>query len=106
MDERRRFERIDIPDSAKLWVLDAKGKRLGKLKSLGRGGMLFPCDVQFASGSKQVFHICDDLEGITRAVNVVVRYHSSEGLGCEFERLDTDAAVDIGVWIGKFYAMK
>jgi hypothetical protein len=26
------------------------------------------------------------------------------GLACEFEKLDTDAAVDIGVWIGQYYS--
>ena len=103
-DERRRFERVNVPDSARLHVLDAAGKKLGKLKMLGRGGMLFTCDTPFPSGSKQVFHICDDIEGIVRPVNTVVRYFSKEGVGCEFERLDTDAAVDLGVWIGRLYS--
>ena len=71
MDERRRFERVDIPDSAKLWVLDSKGHKLGKLKILGRGGMLFACQTPFASGSKQVFNIADDVEGIVDRKSVV-----------------------------------
>ncbi|SRR6266702_3819055 len=105
-DERRRFERIDIPESARLHVLDSTGRKLGKVKSLGRGGMLFTCDVPYMPGSKQVFQICDYAEGVFRSVNAVVRYFTSRGVACEFEVLDTDAAVDIGVWIGKFYSSK
>jgi len=104
MDERRRFERVNVPDSARLHVMDASGKKLGKVKMLGRGGMLFECTTPYASGSKQTFHICDDIEGIVHPVNTVVRYFTKEGVACEFERLDVDAAVDLGVWIGKFYS--
>ena len=101
-DERRRFERINIPESARIYVRDANGKRLGVLRILGRGGMLFSCETPYESGSKATFQIVDDAEGITRPVNTIVRYFTPEGIACEFERLDTDAAVDIGVWIGKF----
>ena len=104
MDERRRFERIIVPDSARLYVLDSEGKKLGRMRMLGRGGMLFECSKEYQAGTKHVFHISDDEEGIVRPVSTVVRYLSNEGLGVEFEKLDTDAAVDIGVWIGKFYA--
>ncbi len=106
MDDRRRYERIRIPESARLFVLDANGKRLGRLKNLGRGGMLFDCDAPYTAGTKQTFQISDDVEGIVRPLHTVVRYLSNEGLGVEFEKLDTDAAVDIGVWIGKFYAKR
>ena len=105
-DERRRFERVDIPDSARLHVLNPAGKKLGKVRILGRGGMLFACDVPYTPGTKQVFQICDYSDGVVRSVNTVVRYFTAQGVACEFEKLDTDAAVDIGVWIGKYYSSK
>jgi hypothetical protein len=104
MDERRRFERIDLPSAARILVLDSGGKKLGKLKMLGRGGMLFASETPFTPGAKQTFQISDEEEAIVRPVNTVVRYFTEEGVGCEFEKLDTDAAVDIGVWIGKYYS--
>jgi hypothetical protein len=103
-DERRRFERIDLPESARIHVLDENGKKLGKMKCLGRGGMLFACDVPYTPGTKQVFQICDYAEGIFHSVHTVVRYFNIFGLACEFEKLDTDTAVDIGVWIGQYYS--
>ncbi len=106
MDERRRFERVEVPGSAHIQILDAGGKKLGRLKMLGRGGMLFECATSYPSGSRQTLYICDDAEGINREVHAIVRYFTSEGLGCEFEKLDIDGAVDIGVWIGRFYPSK
>jgi hypothetical protein len=103
-DERRRFERIEIPEAARIYVLDTEGKKLGKVKCLGRGGMLFACDVPYTPGSKQVFQICDYAEGIFHNVQTVVRYSNIFGVACEFEKLDTDTAVDIGVWIGQHYS--
>ncbi len=103
MDERRRFERITVPESARLQVLDSGGKKLGRLKILGRGGMYFSCKKRFESGSKHVFQISDEVDGIVRPVSAVVRYHRADGVGCEFEKLDTDAAVEVGVWIGRLH---
>jgi PilZ domain len=103
-DERRRFERVDIPESARIQVLDSNGKKLGLLKILGRGGMLFCCETPYPPGARAMFQICDHEEGITRSVNTIVRYFNDEGIACEFEKLEIDAAVDIGVWIGKFYS--
>jgi hypothetical protein len=104
MDDRRRFERIDVPQSSRLFALDENGNKLGKLKILGRGGMLFISSIPFKPGSKHTLQISDEVEGIVRPVQAVIRYHTFEGVGCEFEKLDTDAAVEIGVWIGRFYA--
>ena len=106
MDERRRFERVNIPDSARLHVTDTSRKKLGKLKILGRGGMLFACEVPYTPGTRHAFRICDDIEGISRTVNTVIRYFTADGVACQFEKLDSDAAVDIGVWIGKFYSSR
>src|SRR3569832_1282974 len=101
-DERRRFERIEIPDSARLQVLDPTGRKLGKVKILGRGGMLFTCDVPYLPGTRQEFQNYDYADGIVRTVNTVIRYFKAQGVACEFEKHDIDAAVDIGVWIGKY----
>jgi hypothetical protein len=46
----------------------------------------------------------DDTEGIKRPVPAVARYNTPQGIGFEFESLEPDAAVEIGVIIGKYYS--
>lgn len=106
MDDRRRFERVDIPDNARIFVLDSNGSKLGPLRILGRGGMLFLSNRDLTPGSKMTLRISDEVEVLTRDVEATIRYRSPEGIGCEFEKLDADTAVEIGVWIGKFYSSR
>lgn len=104
MDDRRRFERVNMPDSAKVYVTDEQNGRLGAVKVLGRGGMLIKAERPLMAGSHQGLFLVDDSEGIRRELHAVVRYNSDEGTGLEFENLEPDAAVEVGVIIGKYYA--
>jgi hypothetical protein len=46
----------------------------------------------------------DESEEIRRAVEAVVRYVMPDAVGFEYDNLPADAAVEIGVIIGKYYA--
>lgn len=104
MDDRRRFERVNLPDSAKVYVTDEQNGRLGTVKVIGRGGMLVQPEQAMPTGASLTMYLIDESEGITRALNAVVRYNREEGVGLEFENLEPDAAVEVGVIIGKYYA--
>jgi PilZ domain-containing protein len=106
MQDRRKFERVELPDSARVHVEDAQGKRLGLVKMIGRGGMLVEIAEGLTAGSRHEMYIVDSSEGIRREVQVVVRYSRPEGVGCEFEDLNPDAAVEVGVIIGKYYSAR
>jgi len=104
MDERRKFERINIPASAKIRLQTASGKRLGPVRVLGRGGFMVDTSESFDLGKRMDVIIVDDAEGIHRKVSAVPRYREGQGIGFEFHHLDADAAVEVGVIIGKYYA--
>lgn len=104
IDERRRFERVSLPDSAKVYLADSQKRRLGPVLVIGRGGLLFKTDYPFEPGSRVDLLLVDDTEGIKRELNAVVRYNREEGVGLEFDRLEPDAAVEVGVIIGKYYS--
>ena len=106
MQDRRKFERVELPDSARVHVEDAQGKRLGTVKLIGRGGMLVDIAEGLAAGSRHEMYIVDPSEGIRREVQIVVRYSAPGGVGCEFEDLNPDAAVEVGVIIGKYYSAR
>ncbi len=101
--DRRRFDRAEVPPQARVYALDHAGVKLGAIRQIGRGGLLVDTRKPFAIGTKLTLKISDEREGILREVQAVVRYLSEEGLGCEFERLDADAAVEVGVLLGRFY---
>ncbi len=104
MEERRKFERVQIPETAKVYAEDVDGKRLGMVVMIGRGGMLLSIPQGLPAGSRRTMYVVDDSEGIRREVHVVVRYSMPDGVGCEFESLDPEAAVEVGVIIGKYYS--
>lgn len=104
MDERRQFERIQLPKSAKVFAETNEGKRLGAISILGRGGMLVTTSEDYVAGSLHELFLVDESEGIRREVRAVARYRTQEGMGFEFDQLDPDAAVEIGVIIGKYYS--
>lgn len=104
MDERRRFERINIPASAKIHAQTASGKRVGPVRVLGRGGFMVDTPESFELGKKLDLVIVDEAEGIHRKVAAVPRYRQGPGVGFEFHHLDADTAVEVGVMIGKYYA--
>jgi hypothetical protein len=104
MDERRKFERIHIPNSAKIRLETVSAKAIGPVRMLGRGGFMVDTQESFELGKKMDVVIVDEAEGIHRKVSAVPRYRQGQGLGFEFHHLDADAAVEIGVMIGRYYS--
>lgn len=102
--ERRRFERVNVTPESKVYVTNAKGARLGKLRMIARGGLLMASSQKFPKGKEISLHIVDEAEGIRCPVRAQVRYSGAEGAGFQFVDLDPEAAVEIGILIGKFYA--
>lgn len=103
MDERRKFERVNIPEAANIYAEDRSGRRLGTVRMLGRGGLLIESQERFTQGERSNLVLVDEAEGIRRELSAVVRYAVSGRVGFEFENLDADAGVEIGVIIGKHY---
>ena len=103
--ERRKFERVLLNKVAKAYVTDAHGKKLGHLRMLGRGGFQVETKRKFVVGDSITALIVDESEDIRREVIGVIR-NVAEGklVGIEFSDLDPDAAVEVGVIIGKYYA--
>lgn len=101
--ERRRFERVDVPFKAKVRICDTKGKLLGVIRQIGRGGLMLEPEREFKKDKKYKLVISDDSEKIRFQVDAVVRYSSARHVGFEFQDLDANAAVDVGILIGKYY---
>jgi len=106
MDERRKFERLNLPPASKAFVTDHNGKRLGNLSVLGRGGFQIDCrdNSAFKPGSAYELVIVDESEAIRREVTGIVRMSLPGAIGFEFQDLNPDAAVEVGVIIGKYYS--
>ena len=102
--DRRRHERVSVAPGSKVYVTDAKGARLGKLRMIARGGLLLASSQKFSRGKELSLHIVDQAEGIRCAVRAQVRYSGTEGVGLQFVDLDPGAAVEVGILIGKHYA--
>ena len=104
-DERRKFERVTMPKASPVKVRNEDGKDLGPVTMIGRGGI----QVQEAKppeiGSEVRLTLIDTTEGIQRSVDAVARnVIGGTFVGYEFQNLDADAAVEIGVIIGKYYS--
>ncbi len=105
MDDRRQFDRVVIPATAEIFANDDQGNRLGRIRILGRGGFLLQTARRFPINVPLVMVIVAEREGIRRTVDVVQRYVTPEGNGgFEFRSLSADAAVEIGVLIGKYFS--
>jgi hypothetical protein len=104
MDDRRRFERINLPEASKVYATDADGKRLGLVRILGRGGLLVATGEKFEDGSEYTLALVDESEGIRRKVHAEALYTTPQGVGFKFVNLEPDAAVEVGVIIGKYYS--
>ena len=102
--ERRKFERVAIPATSKTFVVNADGKRVGALSVLGRGGFQVDTTEKFKPGEAYHFKIVDESEGIRRDVWAIPRMVTANAVGFEFESLEADAAVEVGVIIGKYYS--
>lgn len=101
--ERRKFERVAVGYAAKVRITDTKGHLLGILRKIGRGGFALEPEKPFKKDKKLKVVISDDSEKIRFQVNAVVRYAGPREAGFEFRDLDAEAAVDVGILIGKYY---
>jgi hypothetical protein len=102
--ERRYFDRIVIPATPNLCLEDDQGNRFGRIRMLGRGGLLLETNRRFPAGETLAFTIVGERDGVRRQVHAVQRYTNPEGdVGFEFQALEADAAVEIGVLIDKYF---
>jgi hypothetical protein len=106
MRERRRFERITLPPKASVYICDEQGNRIGPVKIIGRGGLLIETNRPYENAQPYIFYLCEDEEKIRRRVFAIMRNTDEVGVGFEFNGLDADAAVEIGVIIGKYYSAR
>lgn len=104
MQERRKYERVRLPNSAKVVVLDSDGKQIGRVRTIGQGGLSVQTERKFAELSPLHITVVDESEGIRRDLAAAVRYKTPDGIGVEFVGLSVEAAVEIGVIIGKYYS--
>ena len=102
--ERRKFERVVLPGEAKIFATSTGGKKIGPVSVLGRGGFQLETKKKFKVGESGSFLLVDPSEGIKREVTGVVRSVAGPSVGFEFEDLTADAAVEVGVMIGKYYS--
>ena len=103
-DERRKFERISVPFEAGVTVLDTKGHYIATIRQLARGGVMLEPEMEFKAGKTYTIVIVDKSEDIRREVEIIVRYADARHVGCEFRDLSPDAAVEIGILMGKYYS--
>jgi hypothetical protein len=103
-DDKRRFERIDLTPEAHIVALHRNGRRAGVLRQLARGGFSMTPDAPYSKDNKvHEFIIHEPEEDIRVHVRARVRSVEPQLAGFEFVDLDADAAVDIGIIIGKYY---
>lgn len=101
--ERRRHERVEVSYAAQVHVTDDKGKRVGMLRQLSRGGFMIEPERDFKEGKKHKLMLVDRGENIRLPVKVVVRYADIRHTGFAFDGLDIASASQIGTLIGKYY---
>jgi c-di-GMP-binding flagellar brake protein YcgR len=103
-EERRKFERVDIAQEAQVLVLDARGRKTGVLRQLARGGFMMEPEKTYSDDNKIYgFTIHEPTEDMQVRVNARLRFSDQTYAGFEFIDLDPDAAVAIGMIIGKYY---
>ena len=106
-EEKRRFERVNINHEAQVLVFDAKGRKVGVLRQLARGGFMMEPDKSYRDDNKiYTFTIHEPKEDIRVSVNARARSAGDDYAGFEFVDLGPEAAVDIGHIIGSYYESK
>jgi hypothetical protein len=102
--ERRKFERVDIAAASQVQVLDPGGRKVGTILQIGRGGFMMAPEKTYAKDDKtHRFTIHEQEEEIHVEVSARVLYSDSNVVGFQFVELDPDAAVEVGIIIGKYY---
>ena len=102
MGFKRKFERINLPDDAPVYA-EEEERRLGRVTSLGRGGMMVETTRNFMGQSPHRMVIVDEGEDIRCEVVAVALYRHEANVGFQFPSLDVDAAIAIGVILGRYY---
>ena len=103
---RRKYERVKLPESAGIYVTDDRGKRVGPVRELGLGGMLVDTQLACREGDMLSLVLVDESQGIHRHVKTVSCYKTAGGVGFHFHTLEPQAAVEVGVIIGKHQSAK
>jgi hypothetical protein len=103
-DERRKFERIVLPNSAPVYLVDGAGEKIGAVRMIGRGGLMADASGTFNVGEVHRVVLVDETEHIRRNLHVMVKNLPPGAVGFEFTDLPSEAAVEIGVIIGKYYS--
>ncbi|HLJ29269.1 MAG TPA: PilZ domain-containing protein [Candidatus Angelobacter sp.] len=102
--ERRKFERVDIARASQVLVLESKSKRVGVLRQIGRGGFMMEPEKTYSKDDKtHKLTIHEPGEKLHVEVHARVLYANAGLVGFEFVDLDPNAAVDVGIIIGKYY---
>jgi c-di-GMP-binding flagellar brake protein YcgR len=102
--DRRRFERVDIAQSSQVVVLEEQGKRVGVLRQIGRGGFMMEPEKPYSKdGTTHKLTIHEPGEQMQIEIKARVVYVKPDVVGFEFVDLDVDAAVEVGIIIGKYY---
>ena len=102
---KRRFERVVLPHNAPVFA-EEDGRRLGRVTSLGQGGMMVETTRNFVGQSPHRLVIVDEDEDIRCEVVCVALYRRDSTVGFQFPRLEVEAAVQIGVMLGRYYSDK
>lgn len=103
-EEKRRFERITIGPAVEIPVLDTRDKQAGVLRQLARGGFAMETDRTFTKDTRIYdFTIHEPTEDIRFQVSARVRFCEPNLVGFEFVDLTPEAAVELGILIGKYY---
>ena len=104
VEEKRRFERVNINHEAQVLVFDAKGRKAGVLRQLARGGFMMEPEKNYSEDNKIYnFTIHEPKEDIRVNVNARARSAGDDYAGFEFVDLGPEAAVNIGHIIGSYY---
>ena len=104
VEEKRRFERVNIQHGAQVLVFDAKGRKAGVLRQLARGGFMMEPEKDYSEDNKIYnFTIHEPKEDIRVNVNARARSAGDDYAGFEFVDLGPEAAVNIGHIIGSYY---
>lgn len=99
---KRKFERINLPAGAPVFA-EEEGRRLGRVSSLGRGGMMVETTRNFMGQSPHRMVIFDEAEDIRCEVVAVALYRHEGNVGFQFPSLDVESAIAIGVILGRYY---
>jgi hypothetical protein len=106
--ERRKHERIPIPENAKMTVWDACGTPIGSVCQMSEGGMrirVFEGEEWLKAGEDYVFIMRNDKQEMCFSAWVVVRNFNGREAGCEFQNIDTHVSGQV-VDIVKLYKAK